>query len=385
MQDTHQKNQDTDQLPTIVITGGGTGGHVYPALAVVDVLEPTWRILWIGSKSGIERTILEKTTIPYHGIASGKLRRDNKFRFLLDMFKVFWGIFQALFMLVRQKPVVVFSKGGYVTVPVTCAAFLLRIPIISHESDVSFGLATRINSMFSRIVCVSWKNQTRGLMNTTKIVYTGLPVRSEFFSQEQENRDDIAPRKNPILVFLGGSLGSQEINELVMELLDDLSFCKQVYHQHGSNWHPSRTAKNYSSMEHYDTSFIDVLSNADLIISRAGASVVHELAAIGTPVIFIPLHSAVSRGEQVDNAQHMESIGAAKMLIRPNAQVLYETIQAVLQDPSGYDAMRKSMRDCTKPDAAQRIAELIKTVAKTGNLSIQDRRDLKIKRDVQHG
>ncbi len=345
----------------IVFTGGGTGGHVYPALAVAMHLEAKYFLAWIGRRHGIERSIVHNHDMPYHGITAGKLDRKSVFRLFTEGFKVVFGCIQAFFLLIRLKPRVVFSKGGFVTVPVVVAAAMLKIPVITHESDASFGLANRINALFSKIICVSWRPMKKYRFHA-RIVHTGSPVRKEFFCTPTKDQEDQKPRKKPIVIFLGGSLGALEINTLVSDVLKKLDFCHKVFHQHGAGWTPSRTAENYVPMSQYDSSFIPTLQSADIIVSRSGAGTVSEVASMGIPAIFIPLSGAISRGEQVENAKLMQSVGAARMLIHPSAEEFLSVFHDIISSPSVYAQMRGRMRESAMPEASRNIAELINSV-----------------------
>ena len=221
----------------IVVTGGGTGGHVYPVLAVLDEM-PSIRVVWIGSGSQLERRILEGRQLRYYGIPTGKLRRYFSLQNIIDLFKIVAGFFASLVILLREKPKLVFSKGGYVSVPPVAAARLLRVPSVTHESDLRPGLATRINSRFADRVLVSFPGsgeffdeRLRG-----KVIHTGNPIRKVLLSGDSQTGRALfgCPANQPLLLVLGGSLGSASINRLVLDAMDRLRRNCFVVHQLGS-------------------------------------------------------------------------------------------------------------------------------------------------------
>ena len=216
-------------MKTIVLTGGGTAGHVTPNIALIPFLKKEgWSIQYIGSKTGIEKDLITKENIPYHGISSGKLRRYVSLENLKDPFKVVKGLFDAYSLLRKIKPNLVFSKGGYVTVPVVLAAKLLGIPVIIHESDITPGLANKIASKGAKEICVNFPETLQYV--GSKGVLTGTPIREELFKGDANKGRSLCKFTNhkPVLLMMGGSLGSVKINTCLREALDTLILCIYV-------------------------------------------------------------------------------------------------------------------------------------------------------------
>ncbi|MBQ0166017.1 MAG: UDP-N-acetylglucosamine--N-acetylmuramyl-(pentapeptide) pyrophosphoryl-undecaprenol N-acetylglucosamine transferase [Treponema sp.] len=327
-------------MKKIVFTGGGTGGHIYPGLAVVDELkklssdngcEP-FEIIWIASKKKIDRDIIEKagTVDRLYRVPCGKLRRYLSFENFIDLFRIAGGFFASFFILLKEKPVFLFSKGGFVSVPPCIAARLLHIPVFTHECDVSPGLATRLNAKSARKVLVSF-DKTPSFFSEDKrknVVVTGNPVRPVFYSADAaKGREFLGfnsipeAGEKPLLLVAGGSLGAQQINTLVTENLDWLCKSWKVVHQTGALWaeeHPEMMEKGYHE-DYYPYAFIyaempDVLKAADVVLSRAGANFLWEASVSAKPLILIPLSGSGTRGDQVDNAALFASKDAAIVL-----------------------------------------------------------------------
>lgn len=312
-------------MDRIVFTGGGTGGHIFPGLAVVDELSSDCDIVWIGSSRGIDRELVEGHGVKFYGIPSGKLRRYFSLRNFTDGFRIVGGFFAAFFLLLKIKPKLVFSKGGFVSVPPCVAARILRIPVITHECDYSPGLATRINARFATSIFVSYED-TRSAFDAKKrerVVVTGNPVRAAFYSASAERGRAFinADAAVPVVLVLGGSLGARQINDLVAGCLDRLCADCVVVHQTGSantdqvvSGREGRIAGRYRPYPFIREEMPDVLAAASLVIARSGANTVWECAAAGKPMVLVPLEKGSSRGDQVENAQFFVSRGAAVML-----------------------------------------------------------------------
>jgi UDP-N-acetylglucosamine--N-acetylmuramyl-(pentapeptide) pyrophosphoryl-undecaprenol N-acetylglucosamine transferase len=363
----------------IVFTGGGTAGHVYPALAVLDELAPRWRgrVVWIGSSSGMEREILRRRAIPYYGIPTGKLRRYFSLANFPDLFRVLFGFFASLAVLSRERPRLVFSKGGYVTVPPLAAARLLGIPSFTHESDLNPGLATRINARSAERVLVSFA-QSAGYLRPglrDKVLHTGNPVRRALLGGDPvSGRARVGcPAKRPLLLVLGGSLGSVFLNDAVERGLPELTSRCFVVHQMGSahyrpagrpDYHSGAAAwssgvPGYHAVAFLDEDLPDLLAACDLVLCRAGANTLWELAALGKPSVLVPLGSGASRGDQQENARHFAEQGAAMVVPEEEGGRLVAEVLALLADPSRLTEMGRRARALGRPDAAARIAELV--------------------------
>lgn len=322
----------------VVFTGGGTGGHIYPGLAVADEFREICKenkkecsIFWIGSSKGMDRNIVEKSgsADKFYGIPSGKFRRYFSFENFIDCFKIIGGIIASFFLLLKLRPAVVFSKGGFVSVPPCFAAKFLGIPVFTHECDFSPGLATRLNSKFASKILLSYKETENyfGKDKKSRLVVTGNPVRPAFYTADKKRGMDFLQlnKENstkPILFVAGGSSGAMQINKLVTENLDFL--CKHfiVVHQTGGAKagfdEDAVSAPTEGIYKHYP--FIygempDVLACADVILSRAGANSLWECAVLGKPMVLVPLCGASTRGDQVENATFFENVGAALVLV----------------------------------------------------------------------
>jgi UDP-N-acetylglucosamine--N-acetylmuramyl-(pentapeptide) pyrophosphoryl-undecaprenol N-acetylglucosamine transferase len=316
----------------IVFTGGGTGGHIYPGLAVVDELKKITDadIVWIGSSAGIDRSIVENHGLPFFGIPSGKLRRYFSLRNFIDIFKIVAGFFSAFALLLKLRPSVVFSKGGFVSVPPCLAARVLGIPVITHECDFSPGLATKINSRFATRILVSYEKTADFFSGKirSRVSVTGNPVRGAFYAASAERGRAFLGCGNdvPVVMVQGGSLGARQVNDLIAGCLGELCARCVVVHQTGEQnvdqvIRPgdSAVAGRYKPYPFIRAEMPDVVAAADIVIARSGANTVWECAAAGKPMVLVPLEKGSSRGDQVENARFFVSRGAAVMLTGPDA------------------------------------------------------------------
>ena len=309
-------------MKRIVLTGGGTAGHVTPNLALIPALsEQGYDIHYIGSFNGIEKELVEKAGIPYQGISSGKLRRYFSLKNFTDPFRILRGYFQAGNILKRQKPDVIFSKGGFVAVPVVLAAKKRHIPVIIHESDMTPGLANRLCISSAQKVCCNFP-ETLKYLPEDKAVLTGSPIRRELL-----NGSPLAGFKftglssaKPVLLVIGGSLGSVKVNTAIRNILPSLLKTWQVIHLCGKgNLDPSLAGiKGYIQYEYISSQLKDLFAISDLMISRAGANSICEILALRKPNILIPLSAAASRGDQLLNAESFQKHGFSEVLEEEN-------------------------------------------------------------------
>ncbi|MDC7228397.1 MAG: undecaprenyldiphospho-muramoylpentapeptide beta-N-acetylglucosaminyltransferase [Spirochaetales bacterium] len=329
----------------IVFTGGGTAGHVYPGLSVIESMKKKDRgldIIWIGSSSGMEKEIIESAGVNFIGIPSGKLRRYFSILNFFDLFKIAAGLIKAYFVIGRLKPLLVFSKGGFVSVPPVAAAGLRRIPVFSHESDVSPGLATKINSRFSEKIFVSY-DKTRKYFAEGRAITTGNPVRAAIFEADPDRgRKLVSAGEKKIIMVIGGSQGALQINRLIEELLPELSGRFVIIHQTGNHDYSGEPHEGYIRRDYIREELPDLMSAADLIISRAGASSLWESAALGKPSILIPLGTGASRGDQGLNADIFKDAGASVVLEgEVSSRQLLSEINRLMDD----EAARKKMSE----------------------------------------
>ncbi len=336
-------------MKRIVLTGGGTAGHVTPCIALLPGLkEAGYDIHYIGSRNGIERKLIEGYGIPYYGISSGKLRRYFDPKNFSDPFKVLKGYFEAKKLLKRLKPDIVFSKGGFVTVPVVFAAKKVKIPAIIHESDITPGLANRLAIPAAKKVCANFPETLRYLPQD-KAVLTGTPIRRELFSGNKLSGLDYCgfTANKPVIMIIGGSTGSKAINEVIRGMLPTLLRDYQIIHICGKDNLDERLSglAGYAQFEYCQKELSDLFAAADLVISRAGANAICELLALRKPNILIPLPLASSRGDQLLNAESFERQGYSYVLKEEELSVssLLQAIDEVMTNKTTYiEAMNRS-------------------------------------------
>lgn len=302
----------------IVLTGGGTAGHVTPNIAMIPRLkELGYKISYIGSYEGIEKKLIEELGIPYYGISSGKLRRYFDVKNFTDPFRVLKGFMEAKKLMKELKPDVVFSKGGFVTVPVVIAASRRKIPTFIHESDMTPGLANKICIPFATKVCCNFP-ETISNLPKDKAVLTGTPIRQELLTGSKEKGlafTGLSPDK-PVILIIGGSLGATAVNEAVRSILPELLEDFQVVHLCGKGKLDEnlKNTKGYVQYEYIKKELADLFALADIVISRAGANAICELSALNKPNLLIPLSARASRGDQILNARSFEHLGYSKVL-----------------------------------------------------------------------
>ena len=302
----------------IVLTGGGTAGHVTPNIAMIPRLkELGYKISYIGSYEGIEKKLIEELGIPYYGISSGKLRRYFDIKNFTDPFRVLKGFMEAKKLMKELKPDVVFSKGGFVTVPVVIAASRRKIPTFIHESDMTPGLANKICIPFATKVCCNFP-ETISNLPKDKAVLTGTPIRQELLTGSREKGlafTGLSPDK-PVILIIGGSLGATAVNEAVRSILPELLEDFQVVHLCGKGKLDEnlKDTKGYVQYEYIKKELADLFALADIVISRAGANAICELSALNKPNLLIPLSARASRGDQILNARSFEHLGYSKVL-----------------------------------------------------------------------
>jgi UDP-N-acetylglucosamine--N-acetylmuramyl-(pentapeptide) pyrophosphoryl-undecaprenol N-acetylglucosamine transferase len=305
-------------MKRIVLTGGGTSGHVTPNIALLPALRREgFEIHYIGSRNGMERELIQREGIPYHEISAGKLRRYFDLKNITDVFKVAGGLFQAYSVLGRLKPAVVFSKGGFVSCPVVWAAWLRKIPVVIHESDMTPGLTNRLSMPFAKAVCYTFPESGQHIPEN-KGIMTGIPIRESLMGGDRRTGRSICgfTDQKPVIMIIGGSLGSEKINAAVRNILDKLLEDFNICHICGKgNVKPELNNKRgYRQFEYINEEQPHIYAMADLVISRAGATVLFELLALKKPSLLIPLSKAASRGDQILNAASFEKQGYSMVL-----------------------------------------------------------------------
>ena len=305
-------------MKKIVLTGGGTAGHVTPNIALIPELQKQgYEVHYIGSYEGIESRLIPDLGIPYYGISSGKLRRYIDPKNLSDPFKVIKGYGQARKLLKKIQPDIVFSKGGFVSVPVVVAAKSRHIPCIIHESDMTPGLANRICIPCAQRVCTNFP-ETMNHIPAQKAILTGSPIRQELFHGDKKRGLDFCgfDDSKPVLLIIGGSLGSVRVNEAVRAILPQLLKQYQVIHLCGKGKIDDSLMKvnGYAQFDYIKGELPDLMAAADVMISRAGANAICEILALRKPNILIPLSAQASRGDQILNAASFEKQGYSMVI-----------------------------------------------------------------------
>ena len=301
-------------MSKIILTGGGTAGHCIPNVALLPQLQNHFNdIIYIGSKNGIEKNIIEKEKIEFYEIPCAKFDRANLLKNISAPTKVLQGIIKAGKIIDKIKPNVVFSKGGYVSVPVVIAAAKRKIPVISHESDYTIGLANKICSKYSKKVLTSFPETAKELKNGE---YVGSPIRQSLFNFNKEFALKYFgfSGKKPIILLTGGSQGARAINSVFRTALPNLLPKYDVIHICGKgNLEKENTPQGYYQVEYLEKMEL-ALNLASICISRAGANTLFELMALKIPSILIPLPKAASRGDQIINAEYFQKLGFAYVL-----------------------------------------------------------------------
>lgn len=336
-------------MKKIVLTGGGTAGHVTPNIALLPALKKAgYEITYMGSHDGIEKKLISDFDIPYVGISAGKFRRYFDLKNFTDPFRVIKGFSEAKKFLKNYMPNVVFSKGGFVSVPVVRAAAALKIPCIIHESDMTPGLANKLCVSVAEKVCCNFP-ETLKLLPAEKAVLTGSPIRSEL-SQGNKlgglNMCGFSANK-PVIMVIGGSLGAANVNRAVRDALPRLLEDYQIVHLCGKDKVDNLllNTPGYKQFEYVKAELKDLFAMADLVISRAGANAICELLALKKPNILIPLPAASSRGDQLLNARSFESQGFSIVIDEDDltTELLVDKVHELYFNRQNYhDAMARS-------------------------------------------
>ena len=351
----------------IVLTGGGTAGHVTPNIALMGRLkEQGYQISYIGSYNGIEKTLIEELGIPYYGISSGKLRRYFDLKNFTDPFRVLKGFSEARKLLKQLKPDVVFSKGGFVTVPVVIAAGRLKIPAIIHESDMTPGLANKLCIPSAVKVCCNFP-ETKAHLPEGKAVVTGTPIRPELLQGDAAKGRAFTgfTSEKPVIMIIGGSLGAQAVNDAIRRILPELLKDFQVVHLCGKGKQDDskNDLKGYVQYEYIESELADLFAMADIVISRAGANAICELQALKKPNLLIPLSANASRGDQILNARSFEKQGFS-MVLEEEAITDEVLLRAVHDLYDRRETYRAAMENAPGQDSISVICDLIRSCRK---------------------
>ena len=340
----------------VLFTGGGTAGHVVPVFPLLARLaERGVRLSFVGSNSGLEADLLADQPVTYYGIAAGKLRRYLSFENLLDAFRVVGGIYQAYRLLGRIKPQVVFSKGGFVSFPVVLAAWLRRIPVVAHESDLTPGLANRLAMPFVATLCLNFSVTPTGKFRG-KVLHTGTPIRPALLHGDpRRGREFLGAGDERILLVTGGSLGADALNRTVRAALAELTQEFLVVHVCGPGKSVSVDNPRYLQYEYLTGPWGDVLAAADLVVSRAGANTLFELLALAKPNLLVPLSLRASRGDQLENATYAAGLGYSHVLDE-DALTLQSLIAAIAALDADLPQMAERLAGFVVPDSVGLIS-----------------------------
>ena len=351
----------------IVLTGGGTLGHVTPHLALIPHLrEEGYEIHYIGTKEGMEADKIRSIRgVTYHAVKTGKLRRYFSWQNFTDPFRVIAGAFQSAHLMGRLKPDVVFSKGGFVAVPVVVGAWLHRVPVLCHESDLTPGLANKLCKPFATRMVTTFPECAQALGK--KAECAGTPLRPELFTGEREKGLKLLgfDGSKPVLLMMGGSSGAQRVNQALREALPQLLPDFDVAHLCGrGNLDESlNSLSGYRQIEFLDADLPDALAAADLVLSRAGSNALMEFQALGKAMLLVPYPKGASRGDQILNAQSFERRGMCRVLLQENMNA--DSLTAALRETwAARDALKAAVLAAPPANATDRILEIIHEIEK---------------------
>ncbi len=354
-------------MKRIILTGGGTAGHVTPNIALLPRLkELQYDIHYIGSYQGIEKELIEPFGIPYHGISTGKLRRYLSARNLTDPFRVLKGMGEARRLIKILDPDVIFSKGGFVSVPVVLAGKRRHVPTIIHESDMTPGLANKLSLPAATKVCCNFP-ETLEHLPAGKAVLTGSPIRQELLSGDKYKALDFlsfTPDK-PVILIIGGSLGAVAVNEAIRAVLPELLKTFQVVHLCGKGKIDPTLAnlEGYAQYEYIKEELKDLFALTDIVVSRAGANAICELLALHKPNLLIPLPANASRGDQILNARSFERQGFS--IVLEESEMTNETLLAAINRLyENREIYTETMKQSSQQNSIDTIIDLIESVAR---------------------
>jgi UDP-N-acetylglucosamine--N-acetylmuramyl-(pentapeptide) pyrophosphoryl-undecaprenol N-acetylglucosamine transferase len=345
----------------VLFVGGGSAGHVVPSIPLIHYFRGAgWRVGYVGSGAP-ETDLIRALQVEFFSIPSGKLRRYWSTKNVRDVFRLLAGLWQATRLVRRLQPHVIFSKGGFVAFPVVVGAWLNRVPVVAHESDLTPGLANRLSAPFVDVICTSFAETQLG---RARIEYTGSPLRPELLKGSAARGREVCgfDTGKPMLLVVGGSLGSEVINSAVRRGIRRLADRFNVAHVCGPGRVDVRLRgqPGYRQFEYIDDGWGDVLAAADLVVSRAGANAVFELAALGKPSLLIPLSTQASRGDQIDNARYAERQGWSRVLDEEDLDP-----ERLLEELVGLVSRAVTLRQRNPPsDATAAIARVIESVAR---------------------
>ena len=347
-------------MKKIAFTGGGTAGHITPNLALIEDLRKEYEIFYIGMKHSMEEELVKKENIHFYGISGGKLRRYFDFKNFADLFKIIMGFFQSFLIFGKNRPQVLFSKGGFVSCPVVWAAWFWRIPVIIHESDMTPGLANKLALPFAKNIAFSFP-ETEEYLNKNKSTHTGLPIRKTLFSGDKQKGLKLSnfSGTKPIILVVGGSQGSKYINDLIRKNLTVLLEFYEICHICGKGQIDNTflNTVGYKQFQYVNDELKDLLIMSDLIISRAGATFIFEILALKKLNILIPLSKKASRGDQILNAKSFEKSNFSRVIQEEDDINILNLISDVFINKEKY---YKSMNEFDLSESNENVIKLIK-------------------------
>ena len=349
-------------MKRILLTGGGTAGHVTPNIALLSRLrELEFEIVYTGTRAGIEDQLITREGVPFYPISAGKLRRYLDFKNVTDLFRIAAGFFQSILLLIKLRPDIVFSKGGFVSCPVVWAARLLRIPAVIHESDMTPGLANRLSLPFARRICYSFP-ETAAHLPAAKAVHTGLPIREMLRSGDGAAGKRLCEftDEKPVILIMGGSLGSVAVNGAVRAALPGLLAEFNVCHICGRG-NLAEEVEGCRQFEFVNDDLANLFAMADVFVGRSGATTLFELLALKKPSLLIPLGSAASRGDQILNAESFERQGFSAVVRQEEltAATLTAGIKKVYTNRA---IMIQAMEASSIPDGVSSVIKVIMAI-----------------------
>ena len=348
----------------VLVTGGGSGGHVIPTIPVMErLLAGGHRVSFVGTRTGYERGLLNSVAVDYYGISAGKLRRYFSWANVRDAGRVVLGVIEAVRLVRRLQPEVIFSKGGFVAFPVVFAGWLCRVPVLGHESDFSPGLANRLSQPFLKTLCTSFaQTQVDGFRG--RVVHTGTPLREAMLSgmPDRARQQFRLGREKPVLLVMGGSLGAIALNQVVRAALPALLPEFEVVHVCGPGRMQASSLAGYHQYEFINEGWGDLFALATVVVSRAGANSLFELFSLGKLNLLVPLSAAASRGDQLENAEYAKQQGYSLVIRESNldAATLVAGIHALLQDRLKYE---KELATFARVDATEALTRELLALA----------------------
>lgn len=346
--------------PKIFLSGGGTLGSVMPLLALWEKLRNDYSCIWIGSRNGLERGFVEKKGVRYFSIPSGKWRKYFSVKNFLTPFFVFAGLGASFWHCLLFRPKIIVVSGSFVSVPLVWAGWILRIPVIVHQEDINVGLAGKLSIPFASAATTAFESTLREIRRKNKS-WIGNPARNIFYSvNKEEAKKKWKGSSLPLVLILGGGLGSEKINRAVLNIARNINDRCQIIDITGKNKKTIANIPNYRQIEQLDEEIAEAMAAADVVVSRAGLSTLSELGVLGKAVILIPLRGVGQR----DNALYLEKQNAALIVSEENLETLEREIKKLLENKNKRDALGDNIKKIFPPDSAEKLIKIIEKFVK---------------------